>query len=124
MLGGSLSSPVVIIATNKRVMMITRTLFGISEDCEIFHYKQIIGMRMIKGLLTSSLHIMMNGNQDIPGSRLHRSNSNVRGIYKNEGDLLMNFINKMMVKWHEAEHASKEVLFPVLDQNLLGMARK
>ncbi|MGI0141889.1 MAG: PH domain-containing protein [Candidatus Micrarchaeales archaeon] len=102
-LGGSLSSPSIIVATNKRLILVTKPLFGLYQDYEILHYKQIVGIRVTHGIFTSSIYIATNGTQTHSAMHHNASNSTISGIYKGVGGMIASYLNDMMVKWHEFE---------------------
>ena len=98
-LGGSVSSPVVVVATNKRLIIISKMLFGIRHDYEVLDYKQIIGLRVIRGILTSSIFIKSNSFQG-SHEKDDRSNSMISGIYTKDEEMLFGYLNSMLAQTH------------------------
>ncbi|MDE1869962.1 MAG: PH domain-containing protein [Candidatus Micrarchaeota archaeon] len=112
-LGGSWSSPIVLIATNMRLIVVSKMLFGIRHDYEIIHYNQIIGMRVIRGILTSTICIKTNGLQTHPHEKPDKNNGLIPGIYKSEEEKLSSYLNNVIEKVHERDRDSFPETAPV-----------
>lgn len=59
--GGELTTPITLVATDKRLIVISRTKFGLKRDHEIVQYSNIVGAKLIHGFVSSSVAIRVRG---------------------------------------------------------------
>jgi hypothetical protein len=101
--GASILTPNTIFATNKRIIIRNPTLLGLRESTESFYYTDITGVRIEKGILSSTIALTMPGLASIARRRQagglgliswgrEEQDGLIEGIPKGKADALVNII--------------------------------
>ncbi|MDE1850581.1 MAG: zinc ribbon domain-containing protein [Candidatus Micrarchaeota archaeon] len=85
--GGDLVTPVTLIATENRLIVINRTKMGMKIDYEIVQYPNIVSAKLINGFISSSIIIRVRGYKISPTEE-------ISGFVTKEAKHLIDFINK------------------------------
>jgi hypothetical protein len=95
--GGSLTNPMSILATNKRLFIIRSTTMGIRKMYEIIPYEQIVNVMHRHGIFSSTVSINMKGyhkTHDLPGK--HLEEGEIDGLRNSEADELVEYLGKQI----------------------------
>ncbi|MDE1857074.1 MAG: PH domain-containing protein [Candidatus Micrarchaeota archaeon] len=107
---GSLTTPKVVIATDKRLIIMNRTTFGIRKEYEVIPYNQIASVRMERGILASSILIRIQGFGDTSAHASARESEkgDLHGLPHQPAFELADFITKAVNAAHERRPAEEE----------------
>lgn len=112
--GTAILTPNTIFATTKRVIIRNPTLLGLRESTESFYYTDITGVRLEKGILSSTIALTMPGLASIGRRRLsgglgiiswgrEEQDGLIEGIPKGKADALVNIIRDGIQKARTAK---------------------
>lgn len=101
--GAAILTPNTIFATTKRIIIRNPTLLGLRESTESFYYTDITGVRLEKGMLSSTIALTMPGLASIGRRRQggglgiiswgrEEQDGLIEGIPKGKADALVNII--------------------------------
>lgn len=85
--GGDLVTPVTLIATENRLIVINRTKMGMKIDYEIVQYPNIVSAKLINGFISSSIIIRVRGYKISPTEE-------ISGFVTKDAKHLIDYINK------------------------------
>ena len=85
--GGDIVTPVTLIATENRLIVINRTKMGMKIDYEIVQYPNIVSAKLIHGFISSSIIIRVRGYKISPTEE-------ISGFITKDAKHLIDFINK------------------------------
>ena len=88
--GGDLTTPITLIATDQKLIIINRTRLGMRKDYEIVQYTNIVGTKMIHGFISSSIIIRIRGYKITTKS----NKDEIDGFVSGEAKSLVDFINR------------------------------
>ncbi|MDE1824955.1 MAG: PH domain-containing protein [Candidatus Micrarchaeota archaeon] len=89
--GGELTTPITIIATDQKLIVINRTRFGIKKDYEIVQYGNVVSAKLINGFISSSVIIRVRGYKIGTG---HGNSEEINGFVNDDAKRLVEYINK------------------------------
>ncbi|MDE1811145.1 MAG: PH domain-containing protein, partial [Candidatus Micrarchaeota archaeon] len=98
--GGSLITPTSFIATNRRLMIINRTRFGIRKDYEVILYRNITAVKLAHGLFSCSVLIRVSNADTSDGQGQQEA---IGGIRPREAEALTHYLNKKIINAHQAD---------------------
>lgn len=101
LLGGSLVSPMVLLATNERLLIVKQKPFGIHKAFDILDLNMITSIKVVRGLFVSVLFIRTNGSQTISGP------TRIRGIHKHDEQRMIAFLNGRIGKPAHTQNAEQ-----------------
>lgn len=85
--GGDLMTPVTLIATDNKLIVVNRTKMGMKKDYEIVQYGNIVSAKLIHGFISSSIIIRVRGYKISPTEE-------ISGFITNEAKGLIDYINR------------------------------
>ncbi len=95
--GGSLITPTSVIATDKRIIVLNRVNLGIRQDFEVIPYRHITSVRLVNGVVASSVFIRIQGFDNDKGLLPNgKQEGEVDGLSQSAAAALANLINKKM----------------------------
>jgi hypothetical protein len=108
--GGALIYPKIVIATNKRVIIETREMFGLRREFSVIAYRAIVNVRLEKGIISSTVLIK----SEFYGES-EEGYYKIEGITYNDAVKLVEFIDHRISEYAshgEAVTAQKSVAHP------------
>ena len=109
--GAIMLAPNSIIVSNKRLIITNPSMAGLRKSIQDFPYDKIVGIKLQKGIFTSTIDITTAGmgSQGKPGhfgSRWGKGEDNaIDGIEKNKGDEIVKFVR---IKMEEIKNANQQ----------------
>jgi hypothetical protein len=93
--GGSVVDPTTVIGTNKRIIIASRGAMGLRKDYEVVPYKQIVSVRLQRGVMSASVLIRLQG-YDVGQGLLKtgKDEGEIDGLNGDDAQALANFIEK------------------------------
>ncbi|MDE1868715.1 MAG: PH domain-containing protein [Candidatus Micrarchaeota archaeon] len=88
--GGSLTAPTMVFATNKRIIITRRDWTNINKSYKIIKYGNITDIKLLQGLKYCSIHFGVHGDENDANGRKW-----VTGIPNDEGLDLVKFVNEV-----------------------------
>ncbi|MDE1845884.1 MAG: zinc-ribbon domain-containing protein [Candidatus Micrarchaeota archaeon] len=85
--GGDLVTPLTLVATDSRLIVINRTKMGMKKDYEIVQYGNIVSAKLINGFISSSIIIRVRGYKI-------SATDEINGFITSEAKPLIEYINK------------------------------
>ena len=89
--GGELTTPITLIATDHKLIVINRTRFGIKKDYEIVQYGNVVSAKLINGFISSSVIIRVRGYKI---GTSHGNSEEINGFVTDDAKRLVEYINK------------------------------
>ncbi|MDE1870115.1 MAG: zinc-ribbon domain-containing protein [Candidatus Micrarchaeota archaeon] len=85
--GGELMTPITIIATDSKLIVINRTKMGMKKDYEIVQYGNIVSAKLINGFISASIIIRVRGYKI-------SSTDEISGFITKDAKPLIDYINR------------------------------
>ena len=110
--GAVMLAPNSIIVTDRRLIITNPSMAGLRKSIQDFPYDKIVGIKLQKGIFTSTIDITTSGmgSQGKPGhfgSRWGKGEDNaIDGIEKNKGDEIVKFVRTKMEEIKNANQQS------------------
>ena len=91
--GARLLEPAHVFATNKRIIIIRRGIFGFHQDFKIINYSSITSVSLENGIMFSRMHFTLQGEGDDTSDKKW-----IVGLHYQDALNLMKFVNKLEEK--------------------------
>ncbi|MDE1804166.1 MAG: zinc ribbon domain-containing protein [Candidatus Micrarchaeota archaeon] len=88
--GGDLTTPITLIATDQKLIIINRTRLGMRKDYEIVQYANVVGTKMIHGFISSSIIIRIRGYK----ITTKNNKDEIDGFVSGEAKSLVDYVNR------------------------------
>jgi hypothetical protein len=110
--GAAPLNPTSVVCTNKRMVVINRSAFGLRKDYEMITYENIVNVRLERGIFSSSVILRLAGGQTGRGFlQEKKEEGEIDGLRFRDAKLLADFINRMVViKENGAGHSYRYCL--------------
>ncbi len=98
--GGSFLTPATVLATDKRIIIINRPLLGIRNEYEAIPYDRIASIRYERGVITSSIFLMLTGNTTLAEHSFLKQGEQegeIKGLGHEDAKALSDFIQKLVI---------------------------
>ncbi|MCS7374126.1 MAG: PH domain-containing protein [archaeon GB-1845-036] len=99
--GGSITTPNIIFATNRKLIIRNPSMLGLRESVEVIPYKEITAIHLQKGIFSSQVRITAPGLTTELGRFFHLTKDGVAGIPaipKDKAVKLVNIVKERMKK--------------------------
>lgn len=97
--GASLFNPTSVVCTDKRLILINRSIFGIRKDYEMINYNNIVNVRLERGIFSSSVILRIAGGSTGRGFlETGKEEGEVDGLRFRDAKLLADSINKKVIR--------------------------
>lgn len=97
--GGGWFTPTTVVATDKRLLLINRSTFGIRNDYESIPYRQITSVRLEKGIISCSVFLRVQGYTSSGEQGFLKSGEQegeIPGLRQQDAKDLSDYITKMI----------------------------
>jgi Bacterial PH domain/zinc-ribbon domain len=95
--GGSVT-PTILIATNRRLIIIYKTNLGFKTVHEIIAYNKITTVRLERGIISSTIHLHVLGVEEQMPTGDNRIEEEFSGLKHKSAEALVNFLNGKISK--------------------------
>ncbi|VVB76708.1 Bacterial PH domain protein [uncultured archaeon] len=97
--GGSLLYPTTIVVTDKRLLILSKSDMGLKEDSQVIFYKDITGIRIEKGIMSSTIFIRLSGFEKDTGSVENgKEEGEIAGVPNEDAKLIVDFVNRKLME--------------------------
>jgi zinc-ribbon domain/Bacterial PH domain len=96
--GGSLLTPTILIATNRRLILLYKTDVGFKVVHEIVTYNKLTTVRLERGVFSSTIHLHVLGVLDQVQMAGGKVEEEFTGFHHAEAEALVNLLNKKISK--------------------------
>ena len=96
--GGAPFNPTSVVCTDKRIIIINRSTFGMRKDYEMIMYSHVVNVRLERGLFSASVILRIAGGSTGRGFLgVGKEEGEADGLRFRDAQLLADFINKKVI---------------------------